>query len=558
MKKTRKIKSIFALLMALVMTLGLAVNVFAAGENATITVTGDKEFEGKAVTAVQMFTAEKNAAGGIAYTLNSQFENFFKSDAKYGCTDKTGQALSDAAYAYISALGGNDAAAVTAFAAEAMAFAKNTANNVTEAGTATAVLNGNAYTATITGLDYGYYLVYPTSGSTSTTRHTNAQLISLTDATVSINLKSEYPTVDKKVIQKDGHNIDVTVDSSWDTVHDMELDSLALGTGYNTAESADAKVGDTISYMLTSKVPDMTGYSDYTFKFTDTLSKGLTFGAVDKVVVGTTTLTKDTDYTVTQIANGEGTTTVTIELLNFYNKYNNQAGAAIEVAYTATLNENAVTGMDANTNKAQVDYSNDPSNSTTTVPSKPDEVPVYTFDFTIDKYTGEYNDTATRLAGAVFELRTTADATGTPISLVQVNAGNAADPAVYRVAKTGETGVTTVTTPESGKIQIKGLDAGTYYLHETKAPTGYNKLAAPVKIVIAATYNTDTQKLESFTITYGDPSVTATDGVIPVQNNSGTTLPSTGGLGTLLLALAGVGLVIFGVVRRDRRKKGVC
>lgn len=59
MKKTRKIKSIFALLMALVMTLGLAVNVFAAGENATITVTGDKEFEGKAVTAVQMFTAEK-------------------------------------------------------------------------------------------------------------------------------------------------------------------------------------------------------------------------------------------------------------------------------------------------------------------------------------------------------------------------------------------------------------------------------------------------------------------------------------------------------------------
>ncbi|SHJ28770.1 SpaH/EbpB family LPXTG-anchored major pilin [Hespellia stercorisuis] len=524
MKRFKKMKTMLAVLLAMVLTLGMGTSVFAAANN-SIQVTGNKEFAGKKVDAYQMFSATTSGTA-IAYTLNPQYESFFKSNADYGCTDLTGTALSDAAYQYVQKLGSNDDAKVTAFAKEVSDYMRNnTTETFTVAGTATASETG---AATITGLEDGYYLVLPDSGSTSATRKTAAQLISVTGgSTEAINLKSEYPTVDKEI------------------------------TGGTAPGATDANIGDTVTFTLTSKVPDMTDYDTYTFKFLDTLSKGLTFGSVTSVTVDGVAITPETDYTVSSAPNTTDNTKtdVTIELTGMKDKYADKAGKTIVVTYTATLNENAVSGTVGNENSAKIEYSNDPTGNGTGT-STPDVVKTYTFDFTLDKYTGTYGNDATRLAGATFELRKGADAgSAAAISLIQVKAGTATEAAVYRPAKAGETGtVTSVTTPESGKIQFTGLDAGTYYLFETAAPDGYNKLAAPITVEISADYNKTTGELETVSVKYNGTAA-ETGNIVPVQNNTGTTLPSTGGLGTLLLTIAGVCLVIFGLVRRNRKMK---
>ena len=150
-------------------------------------------------------------------------------------------------------------------------------------------------------------------------------------------------------------------------------------------------------------------------------------------------------------------------------------------------------------------------------------------------------ETETALAGATFTLSKNADGSD-PIALV--SEGNN----VYRVAKTGETGtVTEITTDTTGKFTIKGLDADTYYLTETKAPDGYNKLAGPVTIVIGenGVVNGTTE---------------APQGVdeVKVLNQTGAELPSTGGMGTTIFYVVGAVLMIgAGVLLVTRRRMNV-
>lgn len=534
MRKTGKRKSVFAWLMVCVLALGMSLNTWAAEEpTSSIVVTGDKEFAGKTVNAVQIFSAKTDGSGAVAYTLSKDLETFFTSEAtdKYGCKGKSGQELSDAANKYIHDLGSDDSTAVTEFAAEILAWVK--ANNIKVTQSATAVLSGDAssqtYAATLSGLTYGYYLVYPEGGATSAARHTNAQLISLTSAAqVDIHLKSEYPTVEKTIV--DG----------------------------KTEIASDGKIGDKITFQLTSKVPDLTAYTAYTFKFVDTLSKGLTFGEVTSVKVGTTELTVTQNYLVEAKANATDSemTDLTVELLDFFNQYKAAAGTEIVVTYTAVLNEKAVVGDAGNANSAHVEYSTNPdgSGSGTSVPAV---VKAYTFDFTIDKYTGDnYDATAKHLAGAVFEVKKSANAADASLSFIAVDPGSANTAAIYRIAKDGETGASAVTTPESGLVQITGLAADTYYLHEITAPAGYNKLASPLKITITANYDLTTKEFNGVAVAYGDGDTLAETGhIIPVKNSTGFVLPSTGGTGTLILTVCGVALVIFGAVRHGRKTK---
>ena len=142
------------------------------------------------------------------------------------------------------------------------------------------------------------------------------------------------------------------------------------------------------------------------------------------------------------------------------------------------------------------------------------------------------------LSGATFTLSKDAEGSN-PIALV--SEGNN----VYRVAKTGETGtVTEITTDATGKFTIQGLDADTYYLTETAAPAGYNKLAGPVTIVIGANgvVNGTTE---------------APQGVdeVKVLNQSGTELPSTGGMGTTIFYVLGSVLVLAAVVLLVTKKR---
>lgn len=159
-----------------------------------------------------------------------------------------------------------------------------------------------------------------------------------------------------------------------------------------------------MTYTLTSKVPDMTGYTSYVFNFKDTLSTGLTFKKITSVTVGETTITKvdegqeaNNTYTLTHVGQN-----ITITMNNFLASNKDKVGQTITVTYTATLNENAVTGFDANKNSATVEYSNKPG-TTNKGESEPSIVDVHTFNFTIFKYYLNGAD-KTGLAKAEFEL----------------------------------------------------------------------------------------------------------------------------------------------------------
>lgn len=532
-------KKVFAAAAAIATVFGLAATTVAtanAADGATLTVsTADAKFVGKTVNAYKMFSATVGGEGAnkaVSYTLTDTWKPFFMDSTASGLNGATDANVNDKANEYVSELAGDN---LVAFATKASNWAQTQAKNITADKTATVsagATNGN-YTATFTGLDYGYYVVAVPGATLANTSGQYATLVSVDSTNVNANIKGSLPTVDKKV-QVNG----------------------------NGADTADAKIGDTLTFTLTSTIPDMSAYDTYTFNFKDTLSKGLTYGDITSVTVEgvDAPLVKDTDYTVTTTPAAAGNTLLTVGMTDFKNKQQTNAGKKITVTYTATLNENAVVGGAGNVNSATIQYSNDPS-STGTGESEPDKVRVFTYGFTVDKYTGDnYNDAATRLAGAEFTLTAKGDTSA--IKFVQVNAGSATEDAVYRVAKAGETAgtTTTITTPANGKVVFQGLKNGEYTLTETKAPAGYNKLASAIGVKVnGSNAGTDTTNA-TVNITYNNDNndttydQTASNGVIPVQNKSGAILPGTGGMGTIAFTVIGVLVIALGVAWTLKRK----
>ena len=532
-------KKVFAAAAAIATVFGLAATTVAtanAADGATLTVsTADAKFVGKTVNAYKMFSATVGGEGAnkaVSYTLTDTWKPFFMDSTASGLNGATDANVNDKANEYVSELKNDD---LVAFATKASNWAQTQAKNITADKTATVsagATNGN-YTATFTGLDYGYYVVAVPGATLANTSGQYATLVSVDSTNVNANIKGSLPTVDKKV-QVNG----------------------------NGADTADAKIGDTLTFTLTSTIPDMSAYDTYTFNFKDTLSKGLTYGDITSVTVEgvDAPLVKDTDYTVTTTPAAAGNTLLTVGMTDFKNRQQTNAGKKITVTYTATLNENAVVGGAGNVNSATIQYSNDPS-STGTGESEPDKVRVFTYGFTVDKYTGDnYNDAATRLAGAEFTLTAKGDTSA--IKFVQVNAGSATEDAVYRVAKAGETAgtTTTITTPANGKVVFQGLKNGEYTLTETKAPAGYNKLASAIGVKVNGQNDgTDTTNA-TVTITYDNDNgssnykQSASNGVIPVRNKSGAILPGTGGMGTIAFTVIGVLVIALGVAWTLKRK----
>ena len=520
-----------AVLMAMTMILSMSMTAFAA-EAPKGTLTVNNTVAGKTLDLYQIFTATKNG-DNVAYTLNSAYEGFFKNNTRIpGSESLTGEALSEKAYEYVKTQVGTDGKSGTGFAKEILGWILENATTVATTHTTATTTAGSTV---ISGLEYGYYVVYPlgatdTSAAPGEQDYTSvASLVSVTGDT-SINMKSNYPTVVKKVNDK-------------------------------TAD--DVNIGDTVTYTLTSKVPDMTGYTSYVFNFKDTLSAGLTFKEITSVTVGDTTITKveagqeaNDTYTLTQAGQN-----ITITMNNFLASNANKAGQEIKVTYTATLNKDAVTGFDPNTNKATVEYSNKPGTDDKGE-SEPSKVDVHTFNFTIFKYYLK-GETKTGLANAEFELykaNEAGDAADTNAKINIVDEGKG----VYRQATADEakaTGFTSakIVSDADGKVLVKGLDAGTYYLREIKAPEGYNKLLSDIKVVIKADYDVKTGKLTSYSVDYtyngkttnGAAITNKTDSPeVAVENKTGAQLPSTGSKGALMVTLAGI--VLFGVLTASK------
>lgn len=526
-----------AVLMAMTMILTMSMTAFAAEDATRLTGTGkltvNNTVEGKTLDLYQIFTATKNEAGNVAYTLNPEYEGFFKANVN-GASELTGEALSEKAYEYVEKQVGKDGKNGVNFAKAMLTWILSNTSAVDATHKTVTTATGSTE---IANLAYGYYVVYPL-GATDTSAapgtgqdYTSvASLVSVTDTNATVNMKSNYPTVVKKVNDK-------------------------------TAD--DVNIGDTVTYTLTSKVPDMTGYTSYVFNFKDTLSAGLTFKEITSVTVGDTTITKveagqeaNDTYTLTQTGQN-----ITITMNNFLASNKDKAGQEIKVTYTATLNKHAVTGFDANKNSATIEYSNKPG-TTDKGESEPSIVDVHTFNFTIFKYYLK-GETKTGLANAEFELYKANEAgdaadTNAKINIVDERNG------VYRQATADEakaTGFTSakIVSDADGKVLVKGLDAGTYYLRETKAPDGYNKLLSDIKVEIKANYDETTGKLTSYSVNYtynGTPiignAITNKDNSpeVAVENKTGAKLPSTGSKGALMVTLAGI--VLFGALTASK------
>lgn len=534
MKMKKWISRVMAFALAMMMVLGMNMSALAASTS-NLNISGTKA-NGK-VEAFKLFNRTESTVNEkkvVAYTLNDKYAGYFTQTGQVGA-GKTGDALSAAAYEYVSGLSAAEKATdLSNFAADMWKWLASQSGM-----TADKTVTATAGTTSLS-LEAGYYLVFPAGASVLNGAAKSPAMLLDVDGTSDVNadLKSEYPTVKKTV--------KTTADGT----------DGAAGT---------VKPGDTITYTITSKVPDVSGYNNgYVFKINDTLSEGLTFKELTSVKIGDNDLDAE-NYKLTNPVE-EDAQKLTLELKNMATGTTGSmtpnitvypVGATITVTYTATVNEKAVTGINPNTNKASVTYSNDPSTDGTGT-SEEVHADVYTFAFDIYKYTltnDQQDDVAgnrTGLAGAQFKLyAANGDAKGDEISLVDETNG------VYRQAKDDkEDKVEYITTGNTGIVTIKGLKDGTYYLTETKAPDGFNKLVGDIKVEINhLTYAADdTTKLESFDVTYtipgADHSTTVTvnaaiDGKaeIPVRNNAGTVLPSTGGNGGIVFTIVGVAII---------------
>ena len=371
------------------------------------------------------------------------------------------------------------------FAAEAIKFAAD--KGIAHDGQAVAAPG----TVKFDDLALGYYLVQSDLGALCSLDTTMPNVI--------IKEKNSESTVDKQVQE----------DSTGDY-----------------GDHNDADIGQTVNFRTTINVVDG---DPKNYVLHDTMSAGLTFDPASvAVTIGERTLAKDTDYTL--VAN-DLTDGCTFEVM--FKDGVLKPNDVVEVAYSAKVNEYAVIGGTGNDNKTHLTYSDTPKSTGERLTK------TYVWQFDVFKYAMR-DGKEIPLAGAQFVLYKTVN-----------------DEKFYAQVANGKiTGwtddkekATVFETPDDGKFVIAGLDADTYYLEETKAPDGYNRLKEPVNVVITA--NIASGKTVTATITYNE---TAT-GTVKIENQTGVELPSTGGIGTTVFYVIGGLLMGVAVVLLVTRKK---
>lgn len=461
-----KMKKLASLFLVLMMVVGMS-SAFAAmeGEMTGGSITIDNAVSGQTYSAYQILYLESyNAeAGAYAYKANTAWAEWLKTQTTYVNIDDQG---------YVTWVEGASAAA---FAKLAQAQLAGKTADKSEDAKGTSV--------TLSDLKLGYYLVDTTLGTLCSLDTTRPNII--------MKEKNEAPTVTKEVQEDDGEK--------W-------------------GKNNDADINQVVNFKATIAVK--AGAENYILH--DTMSAGLTFKAITSVTVDGADV-PETNYTISAPGSKDN---CTFEIA-FNNAYiATQVGKTIIVEYSATLNENAVVGLDGNTNKVILQYGD--TNKPSYTPE--DTTITYTWDAKVIKYTVKGTEEVT-LAGATFKLSTD-EAGANVIKFHDLGENNYEVCAATACEKAH---ATEITTDATGTFNIEGLDAGTYYLTETAAPEGYNILKDPVTIVITGATEKDGTLVYSTLET-------------KVKNETGAVLPETGGMGTTLFYIAGSILVVGALV----------
>lgn len=513
----KRIKKLAAAMLTAIMMMTMTVTAFAAETTNTLTVNanGGQDLNGQTINLYKLFDVTESStaeAKNYAYTVNTQYKNALASVLKISETSKDEEFAAE-----VTKLGADNATEVQKFANDFTAKAltdklgaTKTSGKITESKTS----------YKFTGLDAGYYLVYVTGG-----KEIQSSLVTVDETTKTVNLKTEAPSITKE------------------------------------ADKTTVEIGQVVKYTVTGSIPDTTGYSEYVYKIHDELSTGLDFVNDENgtaLEAGATTVNVKvafTDAGVTAVGTAPTTATLdtgnnrkmSLDLSTWVRDNQANKGKEFTVTYYAKVNANAVV---TEKNNATLEYGN---NSTDTTTTKPSEAKTPTYPLDINKIKKGSDE---KLAGAKFRLYSSeADAKANDeskaIKVSPVVAGVAGNYVVDPKSTTTEFESAASIDGKDYNLHLNGLAEGTYYLVETKAPDGFNKLTAPVVIKITKSKDTD---VKNWTIS--KDGTDETDKIIDIENSTGSLLPSTGGAGVVVFAGVAI-LLVFGVVVsfiRDKRK----
>ena len=506
-KVKNSIKKMMTLCLAAIMTLAMATTAFAADRiktgNLTVNVNEGNTLKGQTIKVYKLFDLSVSDTH-YAYTVNADYKNAIAT-----ALGLSKEATSEQLYNKLAEYKENPSG-IQKFANDFTAAALKAGT----AETGTSKKLGEVTEYKFENLDYGYYLVYQTG-----TKEIQSSLVSVDDVDVTVNLKGQAPSIDK------------------------------------TANATTVEIGQVVTYTIKGTIPDTTGYDEYVYKIHDELTNGLDFvndanGAAlgaDATTVNVTVAFTDNSLT----AGGTTPTTATLDTANnrkmsldlsaWVRDNQTNKGKEFTVTYYAKVNANAVV---IEKNNAQLEYGNNPKETTKTTPSEA-KTPTYPLDILKKEKTSKKE-----LAGAKFSLyKTETDAkAGTNAITVSGSDGK------YVVDPTSKNTVFESVASIEGKdynLHVNGLAAGSYWLVETEAPAGYNKLTAPIKIEITKSADTE---VNNWTIS--KDGTVETDKIIDIENSTGSLLPSTGGMGTIIFAVIAAILVLGVAVSfiRDKRK----
>lgn len=502
-------KKLLALLTTFVLALTMNIVVFAQSSNGKITITNPSA--GVDYQIYKIFDLTYSGSK-VSYTVDENWTGFFTGEgAKYIVDNTTeNKALNPITFGGATKRINITESNKVEFANDALAYLAKTASITADANKVAGVEDTKIE---FSELPLGYYLVYPKGASTLIGGNTTIVTLTSTLNTATIRAKAILPTITKDV------------------------------------DDTSVEVGQLVGFTITSKVPLTTGYSSYTYTIHDTWTEGLNKPSTDAEYAFTVTFGDKKIELTDEYTDETNGFALTFDMTD----YQDYVGQEITVSYKLIANKKAVNTESTNT--VYLEYSNNPKDVTKTTKTPGDEVKVYSSSITVFKYNLNEEGAKLPLAGAKFVLYKLSgndklyyqakDADGNVMTELQDTS------AVVTVDWTKDIDdatvlVTTVSDPANEEtdaiLVFAGIENGTYFIRETEAPDGFNKLAEDVEVAVGeveGTIKTDIAENKN----------------IEIENLTGSQLPSTGGIGTRIFIITGAVFTVISAALLITNKK---